>query len=123
MKPYRLWSNANTAVLAAALAVLADSDLVARQRARLNDTRRWLTGELEKEGRKVIPSETNFVMIEVGRDVGPLVEAFRAKQVWVGRRFAAMPNWLRVTIGTPEETAYFLQTLRELVPAAATAAA
>jgi histidinol-phosphate aminotransferase len=123
MQPYRLWSNANTTVLAAALAVLADSDLVARQRGRLNDTRRWLVGELEKEGRKVIPSETNFVMIEVGRDVGPLVEAFKAKQVWVGRRFAALPNWLRVTIGTPEETAYFLETLRALVPAGAAAAA
>jgi histidinol-phosphate aminotransferase len=123
MKPYRLWSNANTAVLAAALAVLADSDLIARQRAMLNDTRRWLMGELEKEGRKVIPSETNFVMIEVGRDVGPLVEAFKAKQVWVGRRFAALPTWLRVTIGTPEETAYFLETLRALVPAGAAAAA
>jgi histidinol-phosphate aminotransferase len=123
MKPYRLWSNANTTVLAAALAVLADSDLVARQRRMLNDTRRWLVGELEKEGRKVIPSETNFVMIEVGRDVGPLVEAFKAKQVLVGRRFGALPNWLRVTIGTPEETAYFLETLRALVPAGAAAAA
>jgi histidinol-phosphate aminotransferase len=123
MKPYRLWSNANTTVLAAALAVLADPDLVARQRRMLNDTRRWLVGELEKEGRKVIPSETNFVMIEVGRDVGPLVEAFKAKQVWVGRRFAALPNWLRVTIGTPEESAYFLETLRALVPAGAAAAA
>jgi histidinol-phosphate aminotransferase len=123
MQPYRLWSNANTTVLAAALAVLADSDLIARQRGRLNDTRRWLVGELEKEGRKVIPSETNFVMIEVGRDVGPLVESFKAKQVWVGRRFAALPNWLRVTIGTPEETAYFLETLRALVPAGAAAAA
>ncbi|HYV85979.1 MAG TPA: aminotransferase class I/II-fold pyridoxal phosphate-dependent enzyme, partial [Patescibacteria group bacterium] len=123
MRPYRLWSNANTTVLAAALAVLADSDLIARQRSRINDTRRWLVGELEKEGRKVIPSETNFVMVEVGRDVGPLVEAFRTKQVWVGRRFAALPTWLRVTIGTPEETAYFLEILRGLVPAGAAAAA
>jgi histidinol-phosphate/aromatic aminotransferase/cobyric acid decarboxylase-like protein len=41
----------------------------------------------------------------------------------VGRRFAALPNWLRVTIGTPEESAYFLETLRALVPAGAAAAA
>lgn len=122
MRPYRLWSNANTTVLAAALAVLADTDIVARQRTLLNDTRRWLVSELEKDGRKVIPSETNFVMIQIGSDVGPLIEAFKGRQVWVGRRFAAMPDWLRVTIGTREETAYFLETLRALAPAGAAAA-
>ena len=39
------WSNANAAVLAAAQASLADDGLVARQRERLNGTRRWLVAE------------------------------------------------------------------------------
>jgi histidinol-phosphate/aromatic aminotransferase/cobyric acid decarboxylase-like protein len=33
-----------------------------------------------------------------------------------------MPQWLRVSIGTPEEMTAFLATLRELVPAPAAAA-
>jgi histidinol-phosphate aminotransferase len=123
MKPYRVWSNANAAVIEAALAGLADPDLVPRQRKLLNDTRRWLVAELEKDGRHVIPSETNFIMIDVAQDVGPLVEAFKARQLLVGRRFAAMPNWLRITIGTQQETAAFLDTLRELAPAGTKAAA
>ena len=117
MQPYKLWSNANAAVVRAALVSLADPDLVPRVRKTLNDTRRWLVAELAKDRRRVIPSETNFLMIEVGRDVGPIVEAFRARQIRVGRRFAALPTWLRVTIGTPEETSAFLGALRELVPA------
>jgi histidinol-phosphate aminotransferase len=123
MQPYRLWSNANAVVIKAALAGLADPDLVPHQRRLLNDTRRWLCAELEKDGRTYIPSEANFMMIAVGGDVGPLVEAFRARQIWVGRRFAAMPEWLRITIGTREEMAAFLDALRALVPAGAPATA
>jgi histidinol-phosphate aminotransferase len=115
------WGNANAAVLAAAVASLEDAALVPRQRERLNGTRRRLCDALARDGRRVIPSETNFVMLHVGSDVKPLVEAFRARGIKVGRRFGAMPDWLRVTIGTPEETDAFLAALRELAPASAAA--
>ena len=116
------WSNANVAVLAAAEACLADEGLVALQRDRLNGTRRWLASELARDGRRIIPSEANFLMIETGADVKPVIAAFEARGIRVGRRFAAMPTWLRVTIGTPEETRAFLEALRAIVPARAAAA-
>jgi histidinol-phosphate aminotransferase len=115
------WGNTNIAVLEAALASLEDKDLVARQRERLNGTRRSLCRALEKDGRRYIPSEANFMMIDVGGDVKPLIPAFEARGVKVGRRFAAMPGWLRITIGKPEETEAFLAALRELVPVRAAA--
>jgi histidinol-phosphate aminotransferase len=115
------WANTNAAVLAAAVASLEDPALVSVQRERLNGTRRRLCAELARDGRRVIPSETNFVMIHVGQDVKPIVEAFAAQGIKVGRRFAAMPDWLRVTIGTPAETDAFLAALRRLVPVAAAA--
>ena len=115
------WGNTNIAVLEAALACLEDKDLVARQRERLNGTRRSLCRALEKDGRRYIPSEANFMMIDVGGDVKPLIPAFEARGVKVGRRFAAMPGWLRITIGKPEETEAFLAALRELVPVRAAA--
>jgi histidinol-phosphate aminotransferase len=115
------WGNTNIAVLEAALASLEDKELVARQRERLNGTRRSLCRALEKDGRRYIPSEANFMMIDVGGDVRPLIPAFEARGVKVGRRFAAMPCWLRITIGKPEETEAFLAALRALVPARAAA--
>ncbi len=115
------FSNTNAAVLAAALASLAEPDLVPRMKKRLNDARRWLTGQLTADGRRVIPSEANFVMIETGRDVAPLIAAFQTRKILVGRRFPSMPTWLRVSIGTPEEMAAFVAALRELVPARAAA--
>src|SRR3972149_4363650 len=114
---YASFSNTNTAVLAAALASLADADLVPKMKRRMNDTRRWLTGQLGADGRRFIPSETNFVMIETGRDVTPLIEAFRARKILVGRRFPSMPTWLRVSVGTPAEMAAFVAALRDIVPA------
>jgi histidinol-phosphate aminotransferase len=116
MAPFASWSNTNSAVLAAALECLADPDLVPRQKKTLNDTRRWLVSELSKQGRRTMPSEANFVMIDVGGDVTPVIEAFRSRKLFVGRKFPSLPNWLRVSIGTREQVESFAVALNEIVP-------
>jgi histidinol-phosphate aminotransferase len=123
MARHKCWSNTNTAVLEAALAVLNEPGLVTEQRRMINDTRRWLCDELTKDGRTFIPSQTNFMMIRIGKDVAPVIQAFREKEIWTGRRFASMPDWLRITIGTRSETSAFLKALRDIVPAEKPAAA
>lgn len=122
MAPYASWSNTNAAVLAAAAASLADPNLVPRQKKLLNDTRKWLVSELTKQGRRTMPSEANFVMVDVGGDVAPVIQAFRARKILVGRKFPSLPTWLRVTVGKRDEVAEFLAALREIVPAPSAAA-
>ena len=114
-------SNANAAVLAAALASLGDPDLVPRQRSLLNDTRRWLVAEMDRQGRRTIPSHTNFVMVDVDGDVKPVIQAFHDRNIYVGRKFPSLPNWLRVTIGMPDEVKAFAAALEEIVPTKAVA--
>jgi histidinol-phosphate aminotransferase len=121
MRAQASWSTVNVAVLEAGLACLKDPELPRQQRALLNGSRRALVRAIEKEGRRYIPSETNFLMIDVGQDVEPLIAGFATKGIKVGRRFAAMPHWLRVTIGKPEETEAFYRALTDLVPAKAAA--
>jgi len=116
MRRHATWNNANAAVLEAGLASLNDTEHVARHRKRMNDTRRWLVKELESDGRRYIPSETNFVMIEVGGDVQPIIGEFRKRNMLVGRKFPSMPNWLRVSIGSSKEMQLFMKYLREIVP-------
>lgn len=118
-----LEDNGNAAVLPAAMASLGDPDRVLRTRKLLNDTRRWIVAALAGDGRRVIPSEANFIMIEIGRDVEPVIERFRAQKILVGRKFPSMPDWLRVTIGKPEEMETFLEALRGIVPAQSARAA
>jgi histidinol-phosphate aminotransferase len=112
-----LQDNGNAAVLHAALASLADHDYVATCRAQLNGTRDWLCAELTKDSRPFIPSQSNFVMLDLGTDVRPIIEEFRARNILVGRSFTALPNFLRVTIGTQPETEAFLAALRDILPA------
>jgi histidinol-phosphate aminotransferase len=121
MSDFASFSNANAGVLAAALASLADPDLVQKQRKQMNDTRRWLVAEMKRQGRRTIPSETNFVMIDIGGDVAPVIAAFRKRNILVGRKFPSLPNWLRITIGKPDEMQAFAAALDEIVPARAAA--
>ena len=111
------WDNVNAGVLAAGIASLEEKDLVPRRRKALNDTRRWLCAELDRDGRRYIPSHANFVMIDVRGDVAPVIRAFGERNIEVGRKFPSMPNWLRISIGKPEEMKAFVAGLRAIVPA------
>lgn len=115
LREHAFFSNANATVLAGAVASLADPEHVERTRKRLNDTRRELCRELSADGRRFIPSEANFVMIDVGQDVTPVIAALKARKVLVGRRFPSLAHWLRVSIGTEADMASFLKALREVV--------
>jgi histidinol-phosphate aminotransferase len=115
--------NGNAAVLPAAIASLADPEVVPLNKKRLNDTRKWVTAELAKDGHRMIPSEANFFMVDIGGDVAPVIEAFRQRKIMVGRKFPSMGTWLRVSVGKPEEMQKFLAAFREIVPAARKSAA
>jgi histidinol-phosphate aminotransferase len=119
LRAHAAWSNANSAVLAAALASLAEPDHVSRQRSINRETRDWLCRELERDGRPYIPSHTNFLMVDVGGDVQPLIDSFRARRILVGRKFPSLPQWLRVSMGTRREMEAFVDALRAIAPARA----
>ena len=117
MRASKLWSSNNTAVMTAAMVSLSDPDHVADQKQKITGTRKWLCTELAKDGREYIPSQANFVMIHVGHDVTPVIKAFSDRNILVGRKFTTMENWLRVSMGTPDEMQKFVAALREIVPA------
>src|SRR5262249_55015120 len=102
---------------------LDDPDHVPRAREQMNSTRRWLGAEMEKDKRAVIPSEANFMMIDVGGDVEPVIAALRERSILVGRKFPSLPSWLRVSMGPPEGMRRFVAGLREVAPASASRAA
>jgi len=66
-------------------------------------------------GYRTLPSQANFIMIDLGREVRPVIAAFKQKDVHVGRLFPAMPKHLRVTIGRPEEMTAFLGAFKTVM--------
>lgn len=123
IREHSLQDNTNAAVLAAGLASLSDAANISSCREKMNGTRAWLCGELAKDGRSFIPSQANFVMIDMHTDVRPIIDQFAARNILVGRRFPSMSNFLRITIGTQQETEAFVTALREIAPASASKAA
>lgn len=124
MTPYNLQPfNGNAAVLAAAHGSLLDQDYIHECAEKMNASRRWLGDQMAKDGRKFVPSQANFMMIDMGTDVQPVIDAFRARKILVGRRFPSIPNFLRVSIGTQSEIEQFAAALREIAPAGRSQAA
>lgn len=117
------FDNGNAAVLLAAIASLNDSEIVPLNKKRLNNSRKWVMDQLAKSGYRVIPSQANFFMVDTGAEVTPVIHAFYERKILVGRKFPSMPNWLRVTVGKPEEMQKFLAVFREIVPVPKSAAA
>ena len=113
LRVHQPWDNLNIMALAAAKAGLKDVDHVERSRRLNRETKGFVCAELEAMGYRFIPSETNFLMIDLNREAGPVVEALRQRKVHVGRRFPALPNFLRVTIGTRPEMQAFLAAFRQ----------
>jgi histidinol-phosphate aminotransferase len=64
--------NVNNVALAAAEAALADTMHLARACAFNNSERAWLGGALVERGYAVLPSQTNFVLVDLGRDAAEL---------------------------------------------------
>ena len=109
------WDSINVMALAAASANLGDPDQVTNGRQRNAETRAFTTGELEKMGYQIIPSQANFIMIDLKRPVVPIIATMKNRKVEVGRLFRAMPNHLRLTIGKKAEMEAFLSAFREVM--------
>lgn len=114
--------NANGIAQAGALAGLQDGEHQRRTREITTAGRTALERDFKIMGLEYVPSFANFVLVRVGN--GKAVFQALLKQGIIVRDMNAydLPEWIRVSIGTPEQMARFLKTLREVLPAQALAA-
>jgi len=115
MVQQKAWDSMNVVALAGANASLLDAAHVAEGRKRNTETRSEVVNMLTKWGYNVVPSQANFIMVALRRDVKPVIASLRGAGVHVGRLFPALPQHLRVTIGTPEEMQSFLSAFRTVM--------
>ncbi|HEY6046885.1 MAG TPA: aminotransferase class I/II-fold pyridoxal phosphate-dependent enzyme [Pyrinomonadaceae bacterium] len=115
MRPHQTWDSVNIMALAAAIASLNDPEQV-NNGSRLNrETKSMVSGQLRKLGYQHIPSQANFIMIDMKQPVLPLLDGMKQRGVQVGRLFPSLPNHMRVTIGKSSEMESFLAAFREVV--------
>ena len=115
MRTHQIFDSVNIMALVAALASVKDTDHVARGRKLNSEVKKSVCTELDALGYRYIPSHANFMMIDLRREVRPVIDALRNRAVEVGRLFPALPNFMRVTIGTGPEMKQFMTAFREVM--------
>lgn len=111
--------NVNSMAQAAAIAALNDSAFLQKS-AKLNaDGYLQLTSAFDALGLEYVPSYGNFVLVRVGNDdgAGARINLALLKQGVIVRPVGnyGLPQWLRISIGLPEENAVFLEVLKKVM--------
>lgn len=107
---------------AAAIASLDDTTYYQTQR-RLNlETRAWTAAALTALGYTPVASQTNFLLVDVRRDVRAFNAACRAKGVLVSRPFPPLDTHARISIGTRDEMTRAMAVVHDVLAAPATTA-
>lgn len=111
--------NVNSLAQAAAVAALNDTAFLQKS-AKVNaEGYGQLTQAFDEMDLEYVPSFGNFVLVKVGNedDAGARVNLALLKQGIIVRPVGnyGLPQWLRVTIGLPEENAAFIQALRKVL--------
>lgn len=104
--------NVNLLGLAAARAALHDQAHLVWVRERNAEERARLLRQLRERGLAVADSQTNFLLVDFGRDAAPIEQALLAHGL-VLRPMGGygLPTCLRVTVGTPDENRRLLIAL------------
>ncbi len=114
MRPVVYGSSINALVKHGGVAALKDTAYESKIRQLTRQLREQTMTELKSLGYEIIPSDTNFFMVNIKRDVAQAGEEFRKKGILVGRRFPPMNQWLRVSVGTPDEMRRFVTAFKEI---------
>ncbi len=111
--------NTNAIAQAGALAALGDAEHVAKTKAVNAEGLAFYEEAFRRRGLEFVPSVANFVLVKVGdgdavfRDMlgqGVIVRAMRGYK---------LPEWVRISIGTPEQNRRCLEVLDAVLSTAA----
>lgn len=115
LQPWRVGSGINVLALAAATASIADKEHMALEQKRNREAKAFTRAWFEKAGYPVGASDTNFLMVDIRRDMRPVREACRTAGIAVGRPFPPLTTHLRISIGTMDEMKKATDVLRRVL--------
>lgn len=109
--------NANRLAQAAASAAIADDDFL-RRTAELNrEGVRRLEAAFDGLGLEYLPTKTNFIMVKVPGAADVAKALLRSGIIVRGLRSYGLPDWMRISVGRPEEITKFLEVFEKAVAA------
>ena len=108
--------NVNSIAQVGALASLDDVEQVERSRRVNSEGKRYFYEQFVNMGLPCVPSEANFVFVDLKRDCRPVFTELLRRGVIVrtGDIFG-YPTFIRVTMGTMDDNRRFIATLKEVL--------
>ena len=106
--------DVNQAAQVAAIAALGDKEHVQATRKMNTDGIEVLTREFEALKLRVLPTQANFICVKIGERAKELV-AFLEQNGMIVRGLTSfgMPEYIRVTVGKPEENAFLMELVKK----------
>lgn len=99
----------------AALASIRDMSFQDFSRARNKESLALVEGACDEMGVNYVKSNANFSFIETGMEIEKFSSLMLDEGIMVGRAFPPFTTWARVSMQTPEEMAYFVQSFRKIM--------
>ncbi|VFU18941.1 Histidinol-phosphate aminotransferase (fragment) [anaerobic digester metagenome] len=106
----------NILALKAGTAALRDTEFLNKTLKTTWQGLDYLYAEVQKLGLAFVPSQTNFVLIRIGRGCSRVYEELLKRGI-ITRAMTSfgLDDYLRVSIGLPHENEAFIKTLREVL--------
>jgi histidinol-phosphate aminotransferase len=105
--------NTNLVAQAAALAALDDEDHLRRTRENNWSGLATLAAGFSRLGLKFVPSAANFILVRVGDGAKVFQQMQRLGVITRPMAGYQLPEWLRITVGTPAENQRCLEALAQ----------
>jgi histidinol-phosphate aminotransferase len=107
--------NVNSIAQAGATAALDDRLFLWRTKFLVSRGRKYLYRRLKRYGFHFIPSQANFVLIDVERDADEVFQYFLQQGIIIRSMKAyGLPTWIRVTVGRRSENSRFARGLKKI---------
>jgi histidinol-phosphate aminotransferase len=108
--------NVNLLAQEAAVAALQDHDFLQKSRDIVLKGKEYLYNSFTRLNLKYIPSEANFIFVDVQRNSRQVFTSLLQMGVIIrtGDIFG-YPNWIRVTVGTPEQNERLITNLEKIL--------
>lgn len=103
--------NANAIAQAGALAAMLDDEHVTRTVTNNNRGLEFYHQAFEERGLRFVPSVANFVLVEVGDGDDVFQKMLREGVIVRAMRGYKLPEWVRISIGTPAQNQRCLEVL------------
>jgi histidinol-phosphate aminotransferase len=108
--------NINSVAQAAAVAALDDRQHMVRTRANNKAGLEFFHQAFRRMNLQYVPSAANFVLVRVGDGEGVSLNLQRKGIITRPMAGYHLPEWIRISVGTPEENARCLSALQKMLP-------